>query len=57
MPRSEGWARPTEMPSGKSECIAFPDLLSEGVHRLEIEDFPVVVAIDADGGSIYGKRT
>lgn len=33
------------------------DLLSEGVHRLEIEDFPVVVAIDADGGSIYGKRT
>lgn len=41
----------------KSECIAFPDLLSEGVHRLEIEDFPVVVAIDADGGSIYGKRT
>ena len=41
----------------KSECIALPDLLSEGVHRLEIEDFPVVVAIDADGGSIYGKRT
>lgn len=39
----------------KSECIAFPDLLSEGVHRLEIEDFPVIVAIDARGNSVYRK--
>ena len=39
----------------KSECIAFPDLLSEAVHRLEIKDFPVVVAMDAYGKSIYEK--
>lgn len=37
----------------KSECIAFPDLLSEAVYRLEVEDFPVVVATDCNGGSIY----
>lgn len=37
----------------KSECIAFPDLLSEGVYRLEVEDFPAVVAFDCHGGSIY----
>ena len=37
----------------KSECIAFPDLLSEAVHRLEVVDFPVVVAMDAYGNSIY----
>lgn len=37
----------------KSECIAFPDLLSEAVYRLEVKNFPVVVAYDALGGSIY----
>lgn len=37
----------------KSECIAFPDLLSEAVYRLEVEDFPAVVAYDKFGGSIY----
>lgn len=37
----------------KSECIAFPDLLSEGVYRLEVENFPVIVAFDAYGGNIY----
>ncbi len=37
----------------KSECIAFPDLLSEAVYRLEIENFPAVVAYDCRGGSIY----
>lgn len=37
----------------KSECIAFPDLLSEAVHRLEVKDFPAVVAIDSHGKSIY----
>ena len=37
----------------KSECIAFPDLLSEAVHRLEIKNFPVVVAMDAYGESVY----
>ena len=38
----------------KSECIAFPDLLSEAIYKLEIDDFPLVVAIDSEGNSIYG---
>lgn len=37
----------------KSECIAFPDLLSEAVYRLEVADFPAVVAFDCHGNSIY----
>ena len=37
----------------KSECIAFDDLLSEAVYKLEVENFPAVVAYDAHGGSIY----
>ena len=37
----------------KSECIAFADLLSEAVYRLEVENFPVIVAYDCHGGSIY----
>lgn len=37
----------------KSECIAFEDLLSEAVYKLEVEAFPAVVAFDCHGGSIY----
>lgn len=37
----------------KSELIAFPELLSEAVRKLEVEDFPVVVATDCNGNSIY----
>ena len=36
-----------------SECIAFPDLLSEAVHKLEVKNFPVIVAYDCYGNSIY----
>ena len=36
-----------------SQCIAFEDLLSEAVYGLEVENFPVIVAYDAAGGSIY----
>ncbi len=36
-----------------SECVAFPDLLSEAVRRLEVTDFPAVVACDCEGNSIY----
>ena len=36
-----------------SECVAFPDLLSEAVNKLEIENFPLVVAIDCEGKCIY----
>ena len=37
----------------KSTCIAFEDLLSEAVYRLEVENFPAVVAFDSYDGSIY----
>jgi fumarate hydratase subunit beta len=36
-----------------SKCIAFEDLLSEGVYELKVEGFPAVVAFDSFGGSIY----
>ena len=36
-----------------SECIAFADLLSEAIYKLEIVDFPAVVAYDSFGGNIY----
>ena len=39
-----------------SKCVAFPDLMSEAVYRLEIEDFPAVVAIDAEGESVFARR-
>lgn len=35
------------------ELIAFPDLLSEAIYKMQIEDFPLVVAIDCKGKSIY----
>ncbi len=37
----------------KSELVAFPELLSEAVRRLEVVDFPAVVAYDCAGNSIY----
>lgn len=37
----------------KSELVAFPELLSEAIRKLEIENFPAVVAYDCHGNSIY----
>ena len=37
----------------KCDLIAFPDLGPEAIYRLEVEDFPLVVAIDAAGVSLY----
>jgi fumarate hydratase subunit beta len=37
----------------KSEIIAFEDLGPEAIHRLEVEDFPVVVINDIYGGDLY----
>ena len=37
----------------KSELVAFPELLSEAVRRLEVVDFPAVVATDCLGNTIY----
>lgn len=37
--------------------VAFPELLSEAVYELSVEDFPVVVAADAFGGNIYKNNS
>ena len=39
----------------KCDLIAFPELGPEAVYRLEVEDFPAVVAIDAEGRSLYDR--
>jgi len=35
--------------------IAFPDLGCESVKRMEIEKFPLILAIDAQGGNIFRR--
>lgn len=35
--------------------VAFPELGAEAVYELEVEDFPAMVAFDAQGGSAFGK--
>jgi fumarate hydratase subunit beta len=37
------------------EVIAFEDLGCESVKRLEIENFPLIVAIDSHGGNLFKK--
>jgi len=37
----------------KAEVIAFPDLGTEAIHRLEVADLPLIVAIDSKGNSLY----
>lgn len=39
----------------QSELVAFPDLLSEAIYKMQIEDFPLVVATDPEGNNIYNK--
>lgn len=36
-----------------SEVIAFDDLGAEAVRKLYVEDFPVTVILDANGGDLY----
>lgn len=36
-----------------SEVIAYEDLGTEAIRRLEIKDFPVVVVIDSKGNNLY----
>ena len=38
------------------EVIAFEDLGCEAVKRLEIRNFPLIVAIDCHGGSLFARR-
>lgn len=37
----------------KADVIAFEDLGTEAIRRLEVENLPLIVAIDAYGGNLY----
>ncbi|MDD6483363.1 MAG: Fe-S-containing hydro-lyase [Clostridiales bacterium] len=37
----------------KAEVVAYDDLGTEAIRRLEVEDFPVTVLIDCEGNDIY----
>lgn len=39
----------------KAETVAYPDLGPEALLRLEVQDFPCIVAIDAQGRNIYTR--
>lgn len=36
-----------------AEVIAFPELGAEAVRRLYVEDLPVTIVLDAEGGNLY----
>lgn len=36
-----------------SEVIAYDDLGTEAIRKLEVENFPVIVVIDSDGNNLY----
>jgi len=40
----------------KAEVIAYPDLAAEAVMRLEVEDFPAIVANDIHGGDLFTRN-
>lgn len=37
----------------KAEIVAYPDLGPEAIYRIEVRDFPVIVAIDSKGNDLY----
>lgn len=37
----------------KSEIVAYEDLGTEAIRKLEVEDFPVIVVIDSEGNNLY----
>lgn len=41
----------------KSEVIAYDDLGTEAIRKLEVENLPVIVVIDAKGENLYEKNT
>ena len=40
----------------RSEVIAYEDLGTEAIRRLEVEDFPVIVVIDSEGHNLYEEN-
>lgn len=41
----------------KSEVVAYDDLGTEAIRRLEVENFPVIVVIDSEGNDLYESVT
>lgn len=39
----------------RAELVAFADLGPEAIYRLEVRDFPVIVAVDTVGNNIYER--
>ncbi len=39
----------------KVEVLAYEDLGTEAIYKFEVEDFPAIVAIDAQGNSVLAK--
>ena len=37
----------------KSEIVCYEDLGAEAIHKIEVEDFPMVVVIDSKGNNLY----
>lgn len=37
----------------KADVVAYPELGPEAIYRLEVEDFPCIVAIDSEGNNLY----
>lgn len=37
----------------KSEVVAYDDLGTEAIRKLEVKDFPVIVVVDKDGNNLY----
>jgi len=38
-----------------SEVVAFGDLGPEAIYKLEVKDFPLIVAIDSEGNDLYER--
>lgn len=41
----------------QSEVIAYDDLGTEAVRKLEVEEFPVIVVVDKQGNNLYNDAT
>ncbi|MGN0424910.1 MAG: Fe-S-containing hydro-lyase [Acetatifactor sp.] len=41
----------------QSEVIAYDDLGTEAIRKLEVKDFPVIVVMDAQGNDLYATAT
>ena len=39
------------------EVIAFPELGCESIKRLEVENFPLIVAIDSEGNNLFERTS